>query len=123
MIDGLRIHEVPLDPASARIAVVVTIPAAKGRARHQAKDDRYYRRHNFSNQIMNDSEVRDTMRRATTPELFVALRLGNRQQKVVEFESRSEISKPHSPGPYWKPIAATRIPHDCPDWPGCRISP
>jgi Putative DNA-binding domain len=90
-IDGLRINEVPLDPTRRRIAVVVTVPAAQGRAPHQAKDGRYYRRHNFSNLIMNDSEVRDTMRRATTPELFVALRLGNPK---VEFAPQTEISKP-----------------------------
>jgi hypothetical protein len=90
-IEGLRLHEVPLDPARSRIAIVVTIPAAKGRAPHQAKDGRYYRRHNFSNQIMNDSEIRDTMRRATTPELFVALRLGN---PMVQFDPQAEISKP-----------------------------
>ena len=84
----------PLDGARTRIAVVVTIPAAQSRAPHQAKDGRYYRRHNFSNQIMNDSEIRDTMRRATTPELFVALRLGGGEQAKVDFASHEEISKP-----------------------------
>jgi predicted HTH transcriptional regulator len=48
-----RINEVPLDPTRRWIAVVVTVPAAQGRAPHQAKDGRYYRRHNFSNLIMN----------------------------------------------------------------------
>jgi hypothetical protein len=93
-IDGLHIQEVPLDPARTRIAVVVTIPAAQGRAPHQAKDGRYYRRHNFRNQIMNDSEVRDTMRRATTPELFVTLQLGTGQQAMAEFPANEEVSKP-----------------------------
>jgi hypothetical protein len=92
-IDGLRVKEVPLDPGHTRIAVVVTIPAAQGRAPHQAKDGRYYRRHNFSNQIMNDSEVRDTMRRATTPELFVTLQIGNGQQTTAQFAPHEEISK------------------------------
>ena len=93
-IEGLRIHEVSLDPAHSRVAVVVTIPAAQTRAPHQAKDGRYYRRHNFSNQIMNDLEVRDTMRRATTPELFVTLVLGSGQQTTIEFDRGQEISKP-----------------------------
>jgi Putative DNA-binding domain len=92
-IDGLRVKEVPLDPGHTRIAVVVTVPAAQGRAPHQAKDGRYYRRHNFSNQIMNDSEVRDTMRRATTPELFVTLQIGNGQQTTAQFAPHEEISK------------------------------
>jgi hypothetical protein len=93
-IDGLLINEVPLDQVRTRIAIVVTIPAALSRAPHQAKDGRYYRRHNFGNLIMNDSEVRDTMRRATTPELFVELRLGNNQQAKVDFAPQLEISKP-----------------------------
>lgn len=93
-IDGLRVNEVPLGPGHTRIAVVVTIPAAQGRAPHQAKDGRYYRRHNFRNQIMNDSEVRDTLRRATTPELFVRLQLRNSQRAMVEFPEGNEISNP-----------------------------
>jgi hypothetical protein len=93
-IDGLRIHEVPLDPRRARVAVVVTIPAAQSRAPHQAKDGHYYRRHNFRNQIMNDSEVRDTMRRATTPELFVKLQLASGRPQSVQFAPRQEISNP-----------------------------
>jgi hypothetical protein len=93
-IEGLRIQEVPLDSARTRIAVVVTIPAAQSRAPHQAKDGRYYRRHNFSNQIMNDSEIRDTMRRGTTPELLVSLQLGNGQQTTAQFAAQDEISRP-----------------------------
>lgn len=90
-INGLRVSEVPLDAARTSVAMVVTIPAAQGRAPHQAKDGRYYRRHNFGNLVMNDSEIRDTMRRATTPELFVKLRLGNSR---LEFDPHAEISKP-----------------------------
>jgi hypothetical protein len=93
-IEGLRIRAVPLDSQHARVAVVVTVPAARSRAPHQAKDGRYYRRHNFSNQIMNDSEVRDTMRRATTPELFVKLQLANGSRQVVQFADHEEISRP-----------------------------
>jgi hypothetical protein len=93
-IEGLRIREISLDPQHARVAVVITIPPAQSRAPHQAKDGRYYRRHNFGNQTMNDSEVRDTMRRATTPELFVKLQLANGRPQVVEFAPGQEISKP-----------------------------
>jgi hypothetical protein len=93
-IEGLRVHEVPLDDGTGRVAVVVTIPAAQGRAPHQAKDGRYYRRHNFGNQIMNDSEVRDTMRRATTPELYIRLSLPRGDNAGIEFAHGSEMSKP-----------------------------
>lgn len=93
-IEGLRIQEVPLDPQHARVAVVVTVPAALSRAPHQAKDGRYYRRHNFSNQTMNDSEIRDTMRRATTPKLFVKLQLADGGPQSVKFPPGQEISEP-----------------------------
>ena len=94
-IEGLRIHEVPLDAQASRVAVVVTIPAAQSRAPHQAKDGRYYRRHNFRNQIMEDYEVRDMMRRATTPEPFVRLSFGGGSMiAAIEYAAESEISKP-----------------------------
>ena len=112
-IDGLVIKEVPLDTARTRIAIVLTIPAAQGRAPHQAKDGRYYRRHNFGNLIVNDSEIRDTMRRATTPELFVALRLGNMQQAKVDFAPQEGNLKADAASrAYRKPIAATGLTRD-----------
>jgi hypothetical protein len=90
-IEGLRVREVPLEDGTGRVAVVVTIPAAQARAPHQAKDGRYYRRHNFGNQIMNDSEIRDTMRRATTPELIVRLSL---PRGAIQYAPRIEMSNP-----------------------------
>jgi hypothetical protein len=70
-IEGLQIHEVPLNEKADRVAVVVTIPAGQSRVPHQAKDGRYYRRHNFRNQIMEDYEVRDMMRRETSAKPYV----------------------------------------------------
>jgi hypothetical protein len=93
-IEGLRIHEVPLDAQVSQVAVVVTIPAAQSRAPHQAKDGRYYRRHNFRNQIMEDYEVRDMMRRATTPEPFVRLSFAGGMTAPIKYVDESEISKP-----------------------------
>jgi hypothetical protein len=93
-IEGLRIQQVPLDAEAWRVAVVVTIPAARLRAPHQAKDGRYYRRHNFRNQIMEDYEVRDMMRRATTPEPFVLLSFAEGVTAPIEYVGESEISKP-----------------------------
>jgi hypothetical protein len=93
-IEGLHIQEVPLDAPGSRVAVVVTIPAAQSRAPHQAKDGRYYRRHNFSNQIMEDYEVRDMMRRATTPEPFLRLSFAGGMTASIEYTHESEISKP-----------------------------
>src|SRR5258708_4564798 len=76
-IEGLHIHEVPLNDQVSRVAVVVTIPAGQSRVPHQAKDGRYYRRHNFRNQVMEDYEVRDMMRRETTAKPYVEFTFGN----------------------------------------------
>jgi hypothetical protein len=76
-IEGLYIHEVPLNEQATRVAVVVTIPPGQSRVPHQAKDGRYYRRHNFRNQIMEDYEVRDMMRRETTAKPYVEFTFAN----------------------------------------------
>jgi hypothetical protein len=76
-IEGLHIAEVPLNDCASRVAVVVTIPAGQSRVPHQARDGRYYRRHNFRNQIMEDYEVRDMMRRETTAKPYVAFAFAN----------------------------------------------
>ena len=109
-IEGLRIHEVPLDAQASRVAVVVAIPAAQSYAPHQSKDGRYYRRHNFRNQIMEDYEVRDMMRRATTPEPFVRLSFAAGMTAPIEYVDESEISKPIVLDfVYWQSFQATSI--------------
>jgi hypothetical protein len=69
-IENLVILQIPLQ--NGNVAVVVTIPPAQSRAPHQlARDGRYYRRRNFRNDIMEDYEVREAMRRTTTPHLDI----------------------------------------------------
>ena len=87
-IEGLIITPIQL---AKGLGFVITIPQAKSRAPHQAPDKKYYKRQNFQCVPMEDYEIRDALRRATTPELFVALRLGNPK---VEFDPLAEISKP-----------------------------
>jgi len=43
---------------------------------------------------MEDYQVRDTMRRATTPELYVRLSLPRGKTAGIEFAYQSETSKP-----------------------------
>ena len=68
-IQGIVIRQVPL--AEGRSAYVVSIPQATSLAPHQANDNKYYRRFNFESVPMADYEIRDTMRRATTPDLYL----------------------------------------------------
>ena len=70
-IDGLVITAIPI--SAGRHAYVLTIPQASGRAPHQAPDKKYYKRQNFQSVPMEDYEIRDALRRATTPELHVEL--------------------------------------------------
>jgi hypothetical protein len=76
-IEGLKILQIPM--ANGNVTVVLTIPAAMSRAPHQAKDGKYYRRRNFRNDVMEDYEIRETMRRSRTPNLSVTLRLNRNE--------------------------------------------
>jgi hypothetical protein len=91
-VDGLVITPVPV--GSGRHAYVLTIPQASGRAPHQAPDKKYYKRQNFQSVPMEDYEIRDALRRATTPELYVELSLPMGNMAQVVFANQSETSKP-----------------------------
>src|SRR5262249_17155840 len=91
-IQNLRIQ--PIDVAPGRVAYVITIPPATTNAPHQAPDNRYYYRQNFQSVPMEDYQVRDTMRRATTPELYVCLSLPRGKTAGIEFAHQAEMSKP-----------------------------
>jgi Schlafen, AlbA_2 len=91
-LDGLVITPVPV--GNERHAYVLTIPQASGRAPHQAPDKRYYKRQNFQSVPMEDYEIRDALRRATTPELYVELSVATGDRAQVEFVYQSERSKP-----------------------------
>jgi hypothetical protein len=69
-IEGLVIHPIKLDKGWA---YCIDIPAATSRAPHQAPDFRYYKRQNFQSVPMEDYEIRDVLRRATTPNLETLL--------------------------------------------------
>jgi hypothetical protein len=91
-LEGFVITPIPV--GSGRHAYVLTIPQALGRAPHQAPDNKYYKRQNFQSVPMEDYEIRDVFRRATTPELFVDLSFATGPTAQVEYACESEISKP-----------------------------
>jgi hypothetical protein len=91
-IEGLVITPIPLD--NGRHVYVLTIPQASSRAPHQAPDRKYYKRQNFQSVPMEDYEIRDTLRRATTPELYVELAFAMGSIQSVYFRPLCEVSNP-----------------------------
>lgn len=68
-VEQLFIHPIQLSTSPTDVAYVVEIP--KSNTAHQAIDHRYYKRHNFIAEPMEDYEVRDTMNRAAVPDAGV----------------------------------------------------
>lgn len=93
-IEGLIIHQVALlSRGSGIFLYVITIPAATARAPHQAHDKRYYKRYNFSSAPMDDYEIRDISRRASTPDLSIKFTM--QSEKIqLQFRPDANISDP-----------------------------
>jgi hypothetical protein len=87
-IQGVRIAQIAL--ASGKVAYALEIPQATTLAPHQAKDNRYYRRYNSRSIPMEDYEVRDVLRRASSPHLF--LRFRPRPMKTVAGKRQYELA-------------------------------
>lgn len=68
-LDGLLITPIDVSQQGSHFAYVVSVPGGTALAPYQAPDNKYYRRHNFLSEPMEDYEVRDMMRRVTSPEL------------------------------------------------------
>lgn len=90
-IEGLIITPIKL---AKGLGFVLTISQATSRAPHQSPDKKYYKRQNFQSVPMEDYEIRDALRRATTPVLQVMLRIGTNNTTRLEFAPQQEISRP-----------------------------
>jgi hypothetical protein len=79
-IEGMRIKQIPLQ--GGRVGYVIDIPAATSRGPHHSADKRYYKRFNFASVPMEDYEIRDVLRRSSTPDLSLkfALTVTNQDQ-------------------------------------------
>ena len=90
-IGGLVITPIELTKG---FGFVLNVPQATSRAPHQAPDKRYYKRQNFQSVAMEDYEVRDALRRATTPDLFVELTFALGPNAHITFAHEREVSHP-----------------------------
>jgi hypothetical protein len=90
-IDRLAIQRIELS-ASGFGYVISVEPTQNGP--HQAPDKKYYKRYELEAVAMEDYEVRDILRRATTPDLFVTLSFLEGNQQALRFPGSDEQSRP-----------------------------
>ncbi|MEH2359270.1 AlbA family DNA-binding domain-containing protein [Nostoc sp.] len=85
-INELLIKQIELVTTNpGHVLYVVSIPQATTRAPHQAADKRYYKRFNFESVPMEDYEIRDILRRATTPDLHFNFLLSGQDIAPIQF--------------------------------------
>lgn len=84
-IEGLQIKQISANTGDNQVFYVIDVPQATARAPHQALDKKYYKRFNFQSVAMEDYEIRDALRRATTPALRLQFRFRHGGE-VVEIE-------------------------------------
>jgi hypothetical protein len=89
-IDGLKVQRIQLS-ANGFGFVIAVEPTQNGP--HQAQNKIYYKRYELEAVAMEDYEVRDIMRRSTTPDLRVWLDFGGKDKLMTEFAA-GELSKP-----------------------------
>jgi hypothetical protein len=61
---------------------VITVPQSTSRGAHQAPDKKYYKRQNFQSVAMEDYEIRDIMRRTSTPDLEAVITFDAGQDSI-----------------------------------------
>jgi hypothetical protein len=87
-IDGITIDRIPLSGKGH--GFVITIPQSLI-GPHQAPDKKYYKRFELESKAMEDYEIRDILRRATTPNLEVELSFANGEMNwEIEFKDRED---------------------------------
>lgn len=90
-IQGLTIKAIKLENGCG---YVISAPQSTSRGAHQAPDKKYYKRQNFQSVPMEDYEIRDIMRRTTTPDLETILHFdGNKNTIVAQFHPHEELSQ------------------------------
>jgi hypothetical protein len=90
-MDGVRIERIDME--TGKFGYVITAQQSQI-GPHQAPDGKYYKRFNFQSVPMHDYEIRDIMRRSTTPNLDVTLSLPQGNKYRLEFPAHQEILKP-----------------------------
>jgi predicted HTH transcriptional regulator len=88
-INDLIIKSVSIDMGPNHVVYVVDIP--QSRTAHQAKDYRYYKRHNFMSVPMEDYEIRDVMGRNKYPNVILDFVINNENFLEISAQNYGEI--------------------------------
>lgn len=89
-MDGVRIERIDME--NGKFGYVIAVPQSQI-GPHQSPDGKYYKRFNLQSVPMHDYEIRDIMRRATTPDLHVVLSFPQGDALVPQFRSHQELSQ------------------------------
>jgi hypothetical protein len=81
-IDGIFITRISLSANGS--GFVITVPQSLI-GPHQAPDKKYYKRFELEAKPMEDYEIRDVLRRSSTPDLVIDLSIGGHDKFFVEF--------------------------------------
>jgi hypothetical protein len=81
-----------IDLGQGRNGFIITVP--QSHTAHQAPDKLYYKRFELEVRAMEDYELRDVLRRSTTPAPFVTLAFPTGNQQRYNFRSEVEESDP-----------------------------
>jgi hypothetical protein len=92
-LQKLSIIRIPLDKRETKFAYVIAVEATTT-GPHQAPDKKYYRRFELSSVPMEDYEIGDVARRATTPQPVVTLNFASGNTATLEISPGQDISKP-----------------------------
>jgi hypothetical protein len=71
-----------IDMGNGQFGYVVSVPQTQT-GPHQAPDGKYYKRFDLQSVPMHDYEIRDIMRRSTTPDLYAELSFDARQTSIT----------------------------------------
>jgi hypothetical protein len=88
-MNGVKITRIELE--SGKFGFVISVPQSQT-GPHQAPDQKYYRRFDLQSVPMHDYEIKDIMRRATTPQPFVRLGFPTGCKQRFNFRPQQETS-------------------------------
>jgi len=89
-MDGLTVQRIPLSAGGFGFVITV-LPTQTGP--HQAPDKKYYKRYELEAVAMDDYQIKDIMRRSSTPDLHVGLDLGGKDILIADFTAGGNLSK------------------------------